>query len=105
MESVENLTRLRQCIGGPVFEAQYQQNPAASTQAILREDWFGRFYEFDVLPLSRRDRAFEQVVQAWDTAATVRDSSDYSVCVTMGKKDDKYYVLDVFRDKLEFPTC
>ncbi len=103
LESIKQLQNLRQRIGGPVFEAQYQQNPAASNQAILQEDWFGRFFEFDMVPINRRERPFEQIVQAWDTASTVRDNSDYSVGVTMGKKDGKFYVLGVFRDKLAFP--
>lgn len=103
MENEDRLSQVREHIGGPVFEAQYQQNPAASTQAILREDWFGTFYDFEICPASLRESPFEQVVQVWDTASTVQDSSDYSVGITMGKKKDLYYVLDVYRDKLEFP--
>ena len=45
-----------------------------------------------------------QVLQAWDTANKETELADYSVCTTWGIKDGQLFLLDVFRDKLEFPA-
>ena len=44
-----------------------------------------------------------KIIQSWDTAATTSDLSDYSVCTTWLIKDDYFYLLNVFRRKLEYP--
>jgi len=42
-------------------------------------------------------------VQSWDTAFKDQEQNDYSACTTMGAGDTGYYVIDVFRTKLEYP--
>ena len=44
-----------------------------------------------------------KIIQSWDTAATTSDLSDYSVCTTWLVKGDYFYLIDVFRKKLEYP--
>ena len=44
-----------------------------------------------------------KIIQSWDTAATTSDQSDYSVCTTWLAKGDSFYLIDVFRKKLEYP--
>ena len=46
---------------------------------------------------------FTRVIQAWDTAFEESRSADYSVCVTLGLAENKAYILDVYRAKLELP--
>jgi predicted phage terminase large subunit-like protein len=43
------------------------------------------------------------VIQSWDTANKVSELSDYSVCTTWGIRAKQIYLLDVFRQRLEFP--
>ena len=43
------------------------------------------------------------LVQSWDTACKVTNTSDYSVCTTWQINDGKYYLLDVLRERLLFP--
>jgi predicted phage terminase large subunit-like protein len=44
-----------------------------------------------------------QTVQSWDTANKSTELSDYSVCTTWGVHDRRYYLLDVFRQRLNYP--
>lgn len=84
-------------IGSQNFAAQYQQNPVAPEGNLIRLDWFGTYEE--VLP---RDQ-YQKVLQSWDTALTDNPSSDYSVCLTVGFRDDHWHVLHVLRKRLTYP--
>jgi predicted phage terminase large subunit-like protein len=44
-----------------------------------------------------------KIIQSWDTASTTNEMSDYSVCTTWQVKNDNFYLIDVFREKLEYP--
>jgi predicted phage terminase large subunit-like protein len=39
----------------------------------------------------------------WDTANKATELADYSVCTTWGVKQKHYYLIDVFRQKLNYP--
>ena len=80
------------------FEAQYQQRPVPPGGALIKWAWF---QTYDLVPGLR---AFDLVVQSWDTASTVTESSSYSVCTTWGVRGSDYYLLDVVRERLEFPA-
>jgi len=43
------------------------------------------------------------VVQSWDTAYSADPRADYSVCTTWGFRDGKWSLLDLFRDRLDYP--
>jgi len=51
----------------------------------------------------QRPERFSQTVQSWDTANKATELSDYSVCTTWGAHDNRYYLLDVFRQRLNYP--
>ena len=48
--------------------------------------------------------AFEQIIQSWDTASETGEGRSFSVCLTFGVRENRYYLLDVVRDRLDFPT-
>jgi predicted phage terminase large subunit-like protein len=96
-ESEITLKQIRATIGEYNFAAQYQQSPEPASGIFLKTNWL-KYYT----PEERPDR-FDLVYQSWDTANKVTELSDFSVCVTLGLKDDRVFVLDVFRRKLEFP--
>ncbi|WP_243295913.1 phage terminase large subunit [Geothrix mesophila] len=91
----EALDRLRKNQGEYAFSAQYQQSPVPPGGAMVKAAWW-RFYE-------RRPESFNQVIQSWDTACKKSEYADYSVCTTWGMKDRKLHLLDVFREKLDYP--
>jgi len=79
------------------FTAQYQQNPQPLSGVIVKRDWL-RFFT-----PSERPSRFDQVLQSWDTANKDTELANFSVCTTWGIKDRSLYLLDVFRQKMNFP--
>ncbi|MBB4051270.1 hypothetical protein GGR20_000888 [Devosia subaequoris] len=96
-EPLQVLEQLRVEMGPAVFSAQYQQDPTPPGSNRLRWEWFGT-YEPD---LTRSD--FQYVVQSWDTALTAEPTSDFSVGMTWGLRNGQWYLLDLIREKLDFP--
>jgi predicted phage terminase large subunit-like protein len=82
--------------------AQYQQNPTAAEAAIIKRDWV-RYWPHADPP----DCDF--IVQAYDTALTTKQRSDFSVCHTWGvwfnEEDNSTNVilLNSVKGKYEFP--
>jgi predicted phage terminase large subunit-like protein len=96
-ESLQTLGEIRGTMTDYNFAAQYQQRPIALGGAIVKTDWL-KYYEPGGLP----DR-FHSKLQSWDTANKATDLSDFSVCTTWGVRDRSYYLLDVFRRRLNYP--
>jgi predicted phage terminase large subunit-like protein len=95
--SAATLDQLRRSITEYNFAAQYQQDPQPPSGLIVRREWL-RFYT-----PAEKPQAFDQIIQSWDTANKATELSDYSVCTTWGVDDQRMYLLDVFRKKIEFP--
>ena len=47
---------------------------------------------------------YKRIVQSWDTATMTGDTNDYSVCTTWQMIKGDYYLIDVFRARLEYPS-
>jgi predicted phage terminase large subunit-like protein len=96
-ESLETLTTIRQTIGEYNFASQYQQNPMPLGGAMVKTDWLRR-YDASSCPST-----FTCVVESWDSANKAGELNDFSVCTTWGVFDGHYYLLDVFRKRLNYP--
>jgi predicted phage terminase large subunit-like protein len=96
-ESLLTLANLRQTIGEYNFASQYQQNPMPVGGAIVKTEWL-RYYDPQDLPMR-----FLCVLQSWDTANKSGELNDFSVCTTWGVSGENYYLLSVFRRRLNFP--
>ena len=96
-ESLGTLAQMRQTIGEYNFASQYQQNPMPLGGAIVKPEWF-RYYDPIDLPTG-----FSCVLQSWDTANKSGELNDYSVGSTWGATWDSYYLLSVFRRRLNYP--
>jgi predicted phage terminase large subunit-like protein len=96
-ESLPTLTNILQTIGEYNFASQYQQNPMPVGGAIVKIEWF-RYYEPRDLP-----PRFTFALQSWDTANKSGELNDFSVCTTWGAIGENYYLLDVFRRRLNYP--
>lgn len=94
---IEQLDVLRDELGSAAFSAQYQQNPVAPNGAVIPVD---KLCLVDALP-ERSQCQF--VVQSCDTAAKTGPKCDFSVVTTWGFKDGAWYLLDLFRARLEYP--
>jgi predicted phage terminase large subunit-like protein len=96
-ESRENLETTRQQIGSYLFQAQYQQRPVPHGGNLIKREWLPTYKD------SLHQHKYDCIVQSWDTASTVGDSSDYSVGITFGLMNATVHILDVVRVKLEYP--
>jgi len=101
---LDQLERIRMAVGSRVWASLYQQRPAAAEgQIFKREHWR------DFAPVSDDPRALVQalgitrVIQSWDTAFKKGQDNDYSVGLTIGAAPARYYLLDLWRSKVEFP--
>ena len=91
------LERLRREMGTAAFTMQFQQNPISPEGSQLRWEWFGTY---DECP----DRAwFQLVVISWDAGMSADPKSDYSVATIWGFRENRWYLLSVFRDRLDYP--
>lgn len=97
-EGEEVLADLRRTLGERTFNAQYLQQPVAPDGTLWQLRWFA---SYALWPEQERG---DQIIQSWDTAQKAGHNNDYSVCSTWRvRKDRTYYLLDIFRARLEFP--
>jgi predicted phage terminase large subunit-like protein len=90
------LEQIRSSVGSAAWASLYQQRPAAAEGAIFQRAWW-QFYQ---PPLSIH---FTRRVQSWDTAFKGGAENDYSVCTTWGVAEGGYYLLHLWRGRVEFP--
>jgi len=65
--------------------------------SIFKRDDFPRYTAEELAAA----KPFDMVVQGWDTALEEGEQNDYSVCVTLGIKAGRAYVLHVWREKID----
>lgn len=95
--SQEDIEDLRRTSGEQVYQAQYQQNPdIVGNGAVRFEEIATREHPLD-------KNLCAPLVQSWDPAFTTNPGSDYSVCTTWGLYQNQWHLLDLMRDKLDFP--
>jgi predicted phage terminase large subunit-like protein len=95
-ESKEDWDAVQSQVGSDIWAAQFQQRPIPPEGAMIKRDLV-RTYE--QLPI-RNASSF--VCQSWDTAVRSGGKHDYSVCLTLLVHDDNYYIIDVFRDRIDY---
>jgi predicted phage terminase large subunit-like protein len=96
-QSREVLEGIRREIGSTAFSAQYLQDPVPAEGNIIKADWLR---EYDPATL---DHDGGIVVQSWDIAMKDEARHDWSVCITALVRGRHVYVLDVWRQRAQFP--
>ncbi len=94
----DEIKRLRAEMGERDFEAQYNQRPLPPGGALFKLEWLKRY---DEPPPAHQ---VEGIFQSWDTAYDIQEQHDYSVCSTWALSGSRYYLLDIYRERLEFPA-
>ena len=84
-------------MGSMAFAAQYQQEPVIEDGNLIKWSWF-RFYDE---PPQRM--AGDKIIVSWDTALSEKELASYSVAVVVQVRGETVYVLDVIRERLEYP--
>ncbi len=96
-EPLALLEGIKREMGSLTFSAQYLQRPVPPEGNLIKRcsiKWYDS-------PPARTPGA--QIVQSWDVASTTGDARDWSVCTTWLSFKRNYYLLDVWRGRLEFP--
>jgi len=92
------LKDIKASIGTMNFSAQYLQQPVPEEGNLVKWSWF-RSYDNDHLVIHPKYR----IVQSWDTASSQSELADFSVCTTWIIAGKDYYLVDVFRKRLDYP--
>ena len=93
---VETLEGIRRQMGSAAFVNIYQGRPAAANGIVFGREWFRTY--------SDPPSTFHRIVQSWDTAfGKSKQSGDYSVCTTWGVTASGYYLLALWRGRVDFP--
>lgn len=93
----EEIRRLRSEMTEQDFEAQYNQRPLPPGGALFKLQWLKRY---ETRP---PEHEIQGIFQSWDTAYEVAEGNDYSVCSTWALCGKRYFLLDIFRERLQFP--
>jgi predicted phage terminase large subunit-like protein len=100
---LEQLQALKEELAPVKWNAQYQQKPTGEEGALIKREWWNVWEKED-------PPRCEFVIQAWDTAFTKNERSDYSACTTWGvfhmnedPNDVNIILLDSFQKRMEFP--
>lgn len=91
---VDALLKIKGAIGSYLWAAMYQQRPAPLEGGVFKIEWWRRYKE-----LPRLDR----VIQSWDTAFKKGSETSFSVCETWGERRGDFFLLDVWRARVEYP--
>jgi predicted phage terminase large subunit-like protein len=92
---VQSLAAIRANVGSRVFQCLYQGNVSAASGTIFKRDWFRHY--------TTAPESFKRIVQSWDTSFKKGATNDYSVCATIGEAQNGFYLLSLYREKVEFP--
>ena len=82
---------------GQTFYALYQGRPVSQEGAIFKTNYWQYYTE---LPPKEE---WKRIIMSLDTAFKTGESNDYSACIVGIETIDKLYIVDVLREKLEFP--
>jgi predicted phage terminase large subunit-like protein len=91
---IEVLDRIKASIGSRAFTSLYQGNPVAAEGNIIKREWW-KYYKVR--------SEYTRLVQSWDTAFKAGQANDYSVCTLWGESNSHFDLIDVWRERVEFP--
>ncbi len=92
MLDAAELERRERAMGTRDFRAQYLLDPLPDGGGVLKWSWFKRY---DQLPTGML------TFQSWDIARTP-NGGDYTVCMTIGYWNEQYFILDIYRQQLDY---
>lgn len=93
-EGIKEINRIRKDMGSYIFSAQYQQKPVVKEGSMVKESWIKR-YSQTIAP--------SKIFLSFDTAIKAGAKNDPTVCTVWGEKENNLYLLEVYREWLEYP--
>jgi predicted phage terminase large subunit-like protein len=93
---IEQLLDFKKALGSRMFDALYQQSPSIEGGSIVKRGWIKYYRE---LP-----GHFNETIMSWDMAFKESEHSDYVVGQLWGRRGAEFYLIDMVRDRMDFPT-
>ena len=97
---LERLKEIKKTVGTREWSSLYAQKPSVEEGNIIKRWWWKTWTR-------EHPPEMDYILQSWDTAYTVTETSDYSACTTWGVFSGEggynLYLIDSFREKLTFP--
>lgn len=90
----DDLETIKNELGNKWWSALYQQRPVPDGGNIFKASWF-KYWQ--ALP------NLSGLYQFWDTAFEDSNTAAYSVGQTWGEAENGYYLIDQYRDRVEYP--
>ena len=100
-EPLDTLGEIRRNMSAYDFSAQYLQRPVPLDGNLVRPEWLK---PYDRLPEESETGPRARIVQSWDLAVSDSSGADYSVCITALVRGKRIWVLDVYRDRINYPA-
>jgi predicted phage terminase large subunit-like protein len=97
-EPKEVLDSIKSQLGSYTFAAQYQQAPVPEGGGLIKAKWVRRYESLPVKKWPAR------VILSLDTASKDGCENDWSVCTAWLLHEHKYYLIDVMRIRVDYPT-
>lgn len=85
----------RKHMGRVQFSALYQQDPVPAEGLAIPPDWW-QWYD-------KPPEEFDEILLSWDTTFKDLATSDYVCGGAWGRSGSRYYLLDVFHDRVNTP--
>jgi len=95
--SREWLEEQKSWVGSYWWNSQYQQRPAPVGGDLIKLSWFRRY------KAAPERRVAQQIVLSFDTAQKEKDINDYTVVGVWLVYDDKFYLVDVVKERMGHP--
>jgi predicted phage terminase large subunit-like protein len=92
---IEEYERIREAIGTRDFAALFQQRPAPEGGNMFDPGWWQYYEQSEQLP------EFQRVMLSVDCTFTNSSTSDYVVGSVIGQAGNRFYVLDMVRERLD----
>lgn len=97
-EDTETLKQIEMDLGPLVYAAQWQQEPTPPGGRLFRLEDFQRWTKLPPL------HHCQGIVISLDPAVTAAETADYSAITVWLVHGVNYYLIDVWRDKVDFPA-
>ncbi len=95
-EGMPEIEKTKRALGSYGFSGQYQQEPTPAEGGMIKRHWPRRYKTPPAKPI--------RIVQSWDTAYKPGQINDPSVCTTWAETQLAYYLLHVWRERVDYPT-
>ncbi len=112
-ENISMLKRIKREMGSYAFAAQYQQQPITDAGAMVKRAWLQYYHPQDIADIISNTTLHERyesphstsaaIIQSWDTAIKAGCNNDPTTCITIMCYNNRYYLLDILREWLEYP--